>query len=384
MYRIILGLLVVIVSLSGLAHADFRYATPINDIVWEAQRSGVACRLTHKVEGYGQFTFERRSGEELELVVTTLQPVGASTDGSMRAVAPAWRHDATPGEQQAIAIKPGRTPLKSGAGFARATLDVLTTGSNTEFDYADGNQRHVSVVLPAIRFRPAWEIFTACSRDLSPVALASVDAHTVYYDPGDDAPPMHAQTALWQAAEYCRNAPDMKGIRISNSTGILGGANARKRFDARARLIREQLIKAGVNADRILIAPERPHAIATNEWLDLRLFGPEGATRVYFPAGQSRLNDKGTTALDMLVDYMRAQDIEAELRIDGHTDDVGRRRANKQLSQRRAIVVRDYLKARGIDSNRLHTRAFGEKKPAVKSRKSSGRASNRRVEIAFM
>ena len=69
--------------------------------------------------------------------------------------------------------------------------------------------------------------------------------------------------------------------------------------------------------------------------------------------------------------------------IEGHTDSVGTNAYNKKLSQERADAVKNYMvKKNGIDSRRIATKGFGEKKPIANNATAKGRAKNRRVEAA--
>ncbi|MGM0453789.1 MAG: outer membrane beta-barrel domain-containing protein [Thermodesulfobacteriota bacterium] len=72
-------------------------------------------------------------------------------------------------------------------------------------------------------------------------------------------------------------------------------------------------------------------------------------------------------------------DIEAE--IQGHTDSQGAESMNRELSERRARAVRDFLVENGIDSDRLTYKGYGESKPVASNDTAEGRAKNRRVEI---
>src|SRR5262245_48059892 len=49
--------------------------------------------------------------------------------------------------------------------------------------------------------------------------------------------------------------------------------------------------------------------------------------------------------------------------IEGHTDAVGTEQYNEELSQRRALSVRSYLVATGIDASRLQAVGFGKHQP---------------------
>ena len=67
--------------------------------------------------------------------------------------------------------------------------------------------------------------------------------------------------------------------------------------------------------------------------------------------------------------------------IGGHTDDIGGREYNEDLSRRRAIAVRDWLVALGIDAPRLEVRGYGSQRPRVENVDEASRARNRRIEF---
>jgi OOP family OmpA-OmpF porin len=69
------------------------------------------------------------------------------------------------------------------------------------------------------------------------------------------------------------------------------------------------------------------------------------------------------------------------LRIEGHTDSVGRPRANQRLSQRRADAVADWLAAHGVDRGRLDTIGYGQSRPLVDNDTAEHRKMNRRTEF---
>jgi len=72
------------------------------------------------------------------------------------------------------------------------------------------------------------------------------------------------------------------------------------------------------------------------------------------------------------------------LSVHGHTDDVGTPEYNRELSERRAASVADYLIAAGIDRNVIETRGFGKSSPRAQGKTSAARQQNRRVEIVVV
>jgi outer membrane protein OmpA-like peptidoglycan-associated protein len=65
----------------------------------------------------------------------------------------------------------------------------------------------------------------------------------------------------------------------------------------------------------------------------------------------------------------------------GHTDSIGSKEYNQQLSERRAQSVVDYFATRGINQDRLITVGRGELAPRASNETEAGRQLNRRVEI---
>ena len=79
------------------------------------------------------------------------------------------------------------------------------------------------------------------------------------------------------------------------------------------------------------------------------------------------------------------------LEVVGHTDDIGSKENNDELSQRRAQAVKDYLVAAGLPSSSIEAKSFGELSPIVvcdSSMKPADRikclAPNRRVDVTVV
>ncbi|MCF6147451.1 MAG: OmpA family protein [Candidatus Kuenenia sp.] len=70
-----------------------------------------------------------------------------------------------------------------------------------------------------------------------------------------------------------------------------------------------------------------------------------------------------------------------QIRIEGHTDNIGSLEYNIDLSQKRAQAVKNYLVGKGINESRISTVGFGFKKPIAPNTTEEGRALNRRAEI---
>lgn len=72
------------------------------------------------------------------------------------------------------------------------------------------------------------------------------------------------------------------------------------------------------------------------------------------------------------------------VRIEGHTDDVGRLKTNMRVSQARADAVKDFLVKEGVDSKQLTALGYGPTRPISSNATRAGKALNRRVEFRIL
>ena len=101
---------------------------------------------------------------------------------------------------------------------------------------------------------------------------------------------------------------------------------------------------------------------------------------ISFDTGRADIKPNLRPILDQFANGLANQP-NTEIRIVGHTDNVGSNATNDPLSEQRAQAARDYLAARGVDTRRVFTAGQGERDPIADNNTVAGRASNRRVEI---
>lgn len=88
-------------------------------------------------------------------------------------------------------------------------------------------------------------------------------------------------------------------------------------------------------------------------------------------------------ALDRNVELMNNRP-ELTVVIKGYTDSTGPEEYNQKLSERRAMAVYKYFRAKGIAPKRMETIGYGESRPAADNSTREGRALNRRVEVPLV
>lgn len=103
---------------------------------------------------------------------------------------------------------------------------------------------------------------------------------------------------------------------------------------------------------------------------------------VLFDTGRATLNPGAARAIDQLATFLKENPVRT-IEVEGYTDSVGSEQMNQTLSERRANAVKNALMDRGIESNRIAARGFGEGNPVASNATAAGRQQNRRVEIVI-
>lgn len=168
-------------------------------------------------------------------------------------------------------------------------------------------------------------------------------------------------------------------LRENNScfstVSIIGGASlaAEKEKEAMLKKKMEKREKAlnnidGIDVTRIKDADGNVlfKAVVQNELL--------------FAFDSFELSEDAKGMLDKLIPVI--EDVPStKLKIIGHTDNIGGKSYNDNLSLNRAKSVASYLSAGGIDRNNIIEQGKGFSQPVADNMTEQGRAKNRRVEI---
>lgn len=128
-------------------------------------------------------------------------------------------------------------------------------------------------------------------------------------------------------------------------------------------------------------AMEQQVEVSASEMLDA--LNKDGFIALYgilFDTGKDTIKAESEPLLGEIVSLLQSN-AGLKLSVEGHTDNVGKAKANQDLSQRRAASVKKYLVGKGVDAKRLETKGWGDTKPVSDNRTEDGRAKNRRVEL---
>ena len=104
--------------------------------------------------------------------------------------------------------------------------------------------------------------------------------------------------------------------------------------------------------------------------------------QVYFETNAAVLQAISSVELDALVRYLKTT-ANAQILIEGHTDNTGTAAQNNLLSLQRANAIAYYLQQKGIATNRIQTKGLGSSMPIADNKTAAGRAKNRRTSFTI-
>lgn len=104
---------------------------------------------------------------------------------------------------------------------------------------------------------------------------------------------------------------------------------------------------------------------------------------IFFDYNKSNLKSESFPELNRLYSFVNNLK-DYKLEIVGHTDNIGGKEFNKDLSEKRAEEVAQYLIKKGINQNNINIIGSGSEKPIAPNDNEENRAKNRRVEFKIL
>ena len=104
---------------------------------------------------------------------------------------------------------------------------------------------------------------------------------------------------------------------------------------------------------------------------------------IFFEYARARLTETSRGELEQISSFLAANDT-LHVEIAGHTDSIGSKADNMQLSRERAEAVRSFLVESGIDPTRIQAKGYGENQPIADNSSEEGRQKNRRVVFTIL
>lgn len=185
------------------------------------------------------------------------------------------------------------------------------------------------------------------------------------------------------------------------SAGCATKSQLRQGLDAQAAALEEQ--RQALEAQRAALEAERQERLAGDQQLagslgtldsdlamirndfDVRIAqleeGLEFSVPVHFSFDAAEVRDEARPTLDRFAEIVQKHYPEAVITVEGFADPAGPAEYNRQLSQRRAEAVREYLVELGLSDSRIRATGYGEERLVVPGAAgaATGAELNRRV-----
>jgi outer membrane protein OmpA-like peptidoglycan-associated protein len=167
------------------------------------------------------------------------------------------------------------------------------------------------------------------------------------------------------AADVASNAADATSNAASNAGNAIGNA-----FEvSKAKL--NDLKFTEVNLPEVTVRGNDDYSV----------YGLE--EKVLFDTDKAEIKASAANALNQVVASIGQRYGKSQIQVMGFADSRGDKDYNKELSEKRAEAVKNWLATNGkIDASRLSVEPMGEAQPAASNATAAGRKENRRVEIA--
>ncbi len=144
-------------------------------------------------------------------------------------------------------------------------------------------------------------------------------------------------------------------------------------------------VKTGFRGTTDTVLFRRDYYYFRERYLDLYLDLLQVADKIdllpiYFQQSKAIILESSFAELDKL-NSLLAENPSLQIRVEGHTDNIGKTADLLQLSQDRAQAIKTFLVQKGIKPERIATLGFGAQKPLTDNSNNDMRKKNRRVEI---
>lgn len=270
--------------------------------------------------------------------------------------------------------------ILSACGTASAPQNAALNAAHESYNSARANPQVVS--MAALELKEAGDTLTKADDAFSKGQGADTVNHLAYI--ANQQALIAQETARRKAAEL---AVTNAGARRTEARleARTAEADAAKQQVAiakdKAAWQDEELAAASANA-------ERDQALIAQQEAQLKELNAKKTERglvitlgdVLFNTGKAQLKSVGIRNVQKLADFLK-QYPKQKVLVEGHTDSTGSDTFNLGLSDRRAGAVRMALIDKGIASERITTRGYGEAYPVAGNDTAAGRQMNRRVEI---
>lgn len=107
-------------------------------------------------------------------------------------------------------------------------------------------------------------------------------------------------------------------------------------------------------------------------------------TPIRFNTNSDVMHEDSAKEVSKVANVLSTKYMDADITVNGYTDDTGEAAYNQLLSEKRANAVAEAMVKEGVNPNKIGAKGYGEAHPIESNASAAGRAANRRVEIEIV
>lgn len=227
------------------------FQTRMENVEWTVGGDKFECRLSQKVDGYGEAMFVRRAGErpvfELSAWSNLMRPGPAQLFND----APPWRPGTAAQLVGSGTINNGPTVLRLPYQQAGQMLAGLSAGLQPTIQrgsISDAGQ--ITVVVSSVGYRQAWDEFQACATGLLPMNIDQISRSAIGFPSGGAGLDARARQMLDAALAYVEADPEVSRILLDGHSDASGDRLLNREL-SRQRVLAVQgyLVERGVDEE---------------------------------------------------------------------------------------------------------------------------------------
>lgn len=230
------------------------FQTRMENVAWAVAGDRFECRLSQRVDGYGEAMFVRRAGErpvfELSALSTLMRPGPAQLYND----APPWMPGTRAQPLGQGVIGSGATVLRLPYQQAGQMLAGLAQGLQPTIlrSSASNSGLQVTVVVSSVGYQRAWNEFQACAEGLLPMNIDQITRTPIGFPSAGSTLNDDAQRMLDVALEYIKADPQLVGIRLDGHSDNSGDRLSNRELSRqRVLAVEAYLLAAGVDESMI-------------------------------------------------------------------------------------------------------------------------------------
>lgn len=244
------SLLILIIG-SGALQAE-QFQAPVTDTQWQLTTTPLECKLTQLIPGYGEASFYRQNGGQLQLTFSTYSQPATQNNVQFGIAEAPWQNSDEHLSLISVPTESGQNSFLIEGLLAQQALTHFQQGQFPVIHYrSQTSMKDISVMMSTVHLLDSLPDFQQCLTKLHPDTFDQVQFLTVYFDLEKAELSAASKKALDRLAGYIKIDNRISAIQINSHTDNHGRRNLNEPLSQqRAEAVKNYLISQhGISQD---------------------------------------------------------------------------------------------------------------------------------------